>query len=95
MQLTVDRFEIELDDVISTVGRQTKVNRCYTTGEFCEGDRPTVADCCLVPQVYNARRFKLDMAAFPHIARIDAACRALAAFDAARPEIQPDAPASA
>ena len=64
-----------------------------STGEFCEGDRPTVADCGLVPQVYNARRFKLDMAAFPNIVRIDAACRALDAFEAARPERQPDAPA--
>ena len=63
-----------------------------STGEFCEGDRPTVADCCLVPQVYNARRFKLDLAAFPNIARIDAACQALEAFDAARPERQADAP---
>ena len=62
------------------------------TGEFCEGDRPTMADCCLVPQVYNARRFNLDMAAFPTISRIDAACRALEAFQAAQPERQADAP---
>ena len=65
------------------------------TGEFCEGDRPTIADCCLVPQVYNARRFNLDMAAFPTISRIDAACQVLEAFRAARPERQPDAPAPA
>jgi maleylacetoacetate isomerase len=63
-----------------------------STGEFCEGDRPSVADCCLVPQVYNARRFRLDMAAFPIIARIDAACRRLEPFDAAAPERQADAP---
>jgi maleylacetoacetate isomerase len=62
------------------------------TGEFCEGDRPTMADCCLVPQVYNARRFNLDLAPYPTIARIDAACRALDAFQAAQPERQPDAP---
>ena len=65
------------------------------TGEFCEGDRPTIADCCLVPQVYNARRFNLDMAVFPTISRIDAACQVLEAFQAARPERQPDAPAPA
>ena len=65
------------------------------TGEFCEGDRPTIADCCLVPQVYNARRFNLDMAVFPTISRIDAACQVLEAFRAARPERQPDAPAPA
>ena len=63
-----------------------------STGEFCEGDRPTVADCCLVPQVYNARRFGVDMAAYPQITRIDAACNALDAFAAARPERQADAP---
>lgn len=63
-----------------------------STGEFCEGDIPGLADCCLVPQVYNANRFGVDMAAFPIIARINEACLALPAFDAARPENQPDAP---
>lgn len=63
------------------------------TGEFCEGDTPTLADCCLVPQVYNARRFGIEVDRYPTIARIDAACLALPAFDAARPERQPDAPA--
>jgi maleylacetoacetate isomerase len=65
------------------------------TGEFCEGDTPTLADCCLVPQVYNARRFGVDMQRFPTISRIERACLALPAFDAARPEKQPDAPAAA
>jgi maleylacetoacetate isomerase len=64
------------------------------TGEFCEGDLPTIADCCLVPQVYNARRFGVDIARWPTIARIEAACLALPAFDAARPERQPDCPES-
>lgn len=63
-----------------------------STGEFCDGHAPTVADCCLVPQVYNARRFGLDVARWPTIARIEATCLALPAFDAARPEQQPDAP---
>lgn len=64
-----------------------------STGDFCDGDVPGLADCCLVPQVYNARRFGVDMAAFPTLRRIEAACLALPAFDAARPERQPDAPA--
>lgn len=63
-----------------------------STGEFCDGHAPTIADCCLVPQVYNARRFSIDMSPYPTIARIEAACLALPAFDAARPERQPDAP---
>ncbi|MET4616544.1 maleylacetoacetate isomerase [Stenotrophomonas sp. 2619] len=61
------------------------------TGRFCHGDSPTLADCCLVPQLYNARRFNLDLAAYPTLVRIDAACLALPAFDAARPENQIDA----
>ncbi len=65
-----------------------------STGDFCEGNSPGLADCCLIPQVYNARRFAVDMDAFPTLQRIDAACLALPAFDAARPERQPDAPAA-
>lgn len=63
-----------------------------STGDFCEGETPTLADCCLVPQIYNARRFGVDMATYPTLARIEASCLALPAFDAARPENQPDAP---
>lgn len=63
-----------------------------STGRFCDGNAPTIADCCLVPQVYNARRFGLDLSPYPTILRIEDACLALPAFDAARPERQPDAP---
>jgi len=62
------------------------------TGEFCEGEDPGMADCCLVPQVYNARRFGVDLARWPNIVRIDAACAALPGFQAAHPDRQPDAP---
>lgn len=63
-----------------------------STAEFCEGHLPTLADCCLVPQLYNARRFGVDLAPYPTILRVEAACLAHPAFDAARPENQPDAP---
>ncbi|HJT97919.1 MAG TPA: maleylacetoacetate isomerase [Rhodanobacteraceae bacterium] len=62
-----------------------------STGLFCEGDTPTIADVCLVPQVYNARRFGVDVSAFAEIERIDRECLKLEAFEAARPENQPDA----
>lgn len=62
------------------------------SGDFCEGDLPGLADCCLVPQVYNARRFGVDLAPFPAVTRIDAACRELPEFRQAAPEAQADAP---
>ncbi len=65
-----------------------------STGTYCEGDVPTLADCCLIPQAYNAVRFGIDLAEFPLIQRINQTCLALPAFDNARPEKQPDAPAA-
>lgn len=61
------------------------------TGTFVHGESPTMADICLVPQMYNARRFKVDLEPYPQLRRIDAACRALPAFAEAAPEKQPDA----
>ena len=61
------------------------------TGRFCHGDTPTLADCCLVPQVYNALRFQCDLAPYPVIRRIVAHCEALPAFRQAHPDAQPDA----
>jgi maleylpyruvate isomerase len=58
------------------------------TGRFCHGDTPTMADVFLVPQVFNARRFALDLAPYPRIVGIDAACRELPAFQKAAPERQ-------
>ncbi|MCV2869289.1 maleylacetoacetate isomerase [Defluviimonas sp. WL0002] len=59
--------------------------------DFCFGEAPGLADLCLVPQLYNARRWGCDLAPFPRLAEIEARCLALPAFDAARPENQPDA----
>ncbi|WP_312759613.1 maleylacetoacetate isomerase [Pulveribacter sp.] len=61
------------------------------TGRYCHGDTPGLADCCLVPQVYNARRFNCPLDGYPTIARIVAACEELPAFQQAAPERQPDA----
>jgi maleylacetoacetate isomerase len=62
-----------------------------TAGQFCFGDTPTLADCCLIPQVANSRRFDTPLERFPTLVRIDAHCRALPAFVAAAPENQSDA----
>lgn len=62
------------------------------TGDYLVGDSPTMADCCLVPQVFNARRFEVDMAAYPTLSRINTTCEAHPAFVKAVPANQPDAP---
>ena len=59
-------------------------------GPFAFGAEPGMADLCLVPQVFNARRFKVQVEAYPNIASVDAACAKLEAFEAARPDNQPD-----
>ena len=61
-------------------------------GRFAFGDAPTLADCVLVPQCFNARRFDLDMTPYPRLAAAEAACLELEAFQAAHPMRQPDAP---
>jgi maleylacetoacetate isomerase len=60
-------------------------------GPYAFGSAISLADVCLVPQVYNARRLKVPLDRFPKIVAVDAACGKLAAFDRARPENQPDA----
>lgn len=58
---------------------------------FAVADTPTIADCVLVPQIHSARRFGVDLAPFPRISAIGAACEALPAFANAAPDRQPDA----
>ena len=58
---------------------------------FCLGDTPTFADLCLVPQLFNARRFKVDLQPFPKLLAIEAHCQTLAAFQSAAPGQQGDA----
>lgn len=62
-----------------------------TAGKFCVGDQPTIADCCLVPQVYNALRFKVNLDDYPKIQDVYQNCMTMPAFKKAVPENQPDA----
>lgn len=61
------------------------------TGKFCHGDTPGLADCCLYPQMANARRFECEMSGYPTLLRIESNCNALEAFKSAAPSHQPDA----
>jgi maleylacetoacetate isomerase len=62
----------------------------HTAGNFAIGDMPGLADICIVPQLYNARRFSCDLTPYPRLTAVDAAARALPAFITAAPENQPD-----
>ena len=77
IKLGFEAFEVELG---------TSKSR----GRFCFGDSPTIADCCLVPQVFNAQRFNVDLSAFPMLLAIHRGCEALPAFQAAHPSRQAD-----
>ncbi|MDO5624589.1 MAG: maleylacetoacetate isomerase [Pseudomonadota bacterium] len=60
-------------------------------GTYSHGDAPTLADCCLVPQIFNAQRFDCDLSGLPHTMRVFDACMQLPAFQQAQPERCPDA----
>ena len=60
-------------------------------GKFCHGDTPTMADCCLVPQIFNAKRYQSGLAPYPNTMRVFETCMQLEAFDRAQPSKQPDA----
>ena len=70
---------------------ETMLARDAQTGAFCHGDTPTIADICLIPQMFNARRVGLDLSRYKTLARVEVAALALPAFEDALPANQPDA----
>ena len=76
---------------LEVVERKLAAASAATPARFCHGDTPTLADCVLVPQIFNARRFNCSTAHVPQVMRVFDACMALPAFENTRPEKCPDA----
>jgi maleylacetoacetate isomerase len=95
------RGELKLDDaavsqwyshwIAEAFGPLERLLTRFSGGRYCYGDSVSVADVCLVPQVYNARRFSCDLAPYPTLVRIADGLRVEPAFALAAPELQPDA----
>ena len=79
-----------ITEVFSAIEQSLKNNDCE--GQFCFGESPSLADVCLIPQVYNGLRFHCDLSEYPIIQSIWDHCMTLEAFKRAAPESQPDAP---
>lgn len=62
------------------------IDKHHLSGDFCIGFVPTIADICLIPQLYNARRFNCDLTAYPNLLRIEANCKKISAFEYAFPK---------
>lgn len=69
---------------------EDRLCRDSETGKFCHGNTVSLADICLIPQLYNARRWNCDVSAYQTLLRIEASCLSLDAFSKAAPERQPD-----
>ncbi|MCH1928902.1 maleylacetoacetate isomerase [Shewanella sp. A25] len=91
---------LEVDEVAKNAWYHHWVNTGFSalekqlervSGRYCFGDSVTMADLCLIPQVYNAKRFNVDLTPYPNIVRIWEECNKLAAFSDAAPEVQADA----
>ncbi len=92
-----DRFDADADARLAwmhhwmRLGFDAVAARLPGTRYALSDDSPGLADCCLIPQVYNARRWGLDLTPWPRITAVEAACLDLPAFAEAAPEAQPDA----
>ena len=90
LRMFVDGF-LEVGDIGEDEKRAIEARLAHLPGPFALGEQPTLADICIVPQVFNARRFGVDLTPYKRIVGIDAAASKLDAFAAAEPGRQPDA----
>lgn len=84
-----DWYRHWIDDGLAKL--EAAMARNPSSGRFSHGDTPSMADCCLVPQVFNARRYHNDTSKFPTVMRVFGECMKLDAFIRAQPSKQPDA----
>ncbi|HYD61535.1 MAG TPA: maleylacetoacetate isomerase [Noviherbaspirillum sp.] len=75
---------------LGLAGLEEELRNSSRRGTYCYGHLPTIADCCLVPQLFNAQRFGIDIDTFPTLSSIATACNSLDAFRDAHPSRQPD-----
>jgi maleylacetoacetate isomerase len=96
LKTLTDQFGVDADAKIKwmqhwmTAGFDA-LNEMLGSGPFAFGNQPTLADICLIPQLYNARRWGIDLNKWPKLLAIEDACVALSAFSTTAPEVQPDA----
>lgn len=87
----IEKGLVQLERLVAAAAlTSTHPYSCFAAGTSF----PTVADLCVVPQLYNAGRFGVDLAAFPSLLALEALCAGVEAFQVARPEVQADAPPS-
>ena len=91
LQVTDDQKKTWYRHWVETGFKTLEAMLTQSNGKFCFGDQATIADCCLIPQVYNALRFNVDMSAYPKIEAIYKHCNTLEAFQNAAPEAQQEA----
>ncbi len=88
----LDWYQKWIYDNMSSIEIMLNKSPHHNKGEYCCGSAPTIADFCLIPQVYNARRYNCDMTRFPLIEAVEQKCLAYPAFIKADPHTQPDTP---
>lgn len=91
-KIGAERKMVWAHDVIKDGLKAVEIMVEETGGKFCVGDDITIADLCLIPQLYNAERFGVDLTCCPKLLKVKSACEELEAFQLSHPNLQPDCP---